>query len=100
MAQKQKTEKELVVSGAAAAAAAPRRKSAAPRGKATTARNNHTAPQAETPSTTPVASPDYSEPTYDEIAILAYSLWEARGCEGGCPEEDWLLAEQQLRSRS
>jgi len=34
-----------------------------------------------------------------DIARLAYSLWEARGCVGGSPEEDWLQAEQQLLSR-
>ena len=33
-----------------------------------------------------------------EIATLAYSYWEARGCQGGSPEEDWLCAEQQLRT--
>ena len=34
------------------------------------------------------------------IAALAYSFWEARGCQGGSAEEDWLLAEQQLRAGS
>lgn len=34
----------------------------------------------------------------DEIARLAHSYWEARGCQGGSPEEDWLRAEQQLRA--
>jgi Protein of unknown function (DUF2934) len=32
----------------------------------------------------------------EDIARLAYSLWEARGCQGGSPEEDWFQAEQQL----
>ena len=32
-----------------------------------------------------------------EIAALAYSYWEERGCQGGSPEDDWLRAEQQLR---
>jgi hypothetical protein len=36
-------------------------------------------------------------PSHDEIALLAYSYWEARGCQGGCPEEDWLRAEGELR---
>jgi hypothetical protein len=35
----------------------------------------------------------------EEIARLAYSYWEARGCEGGSPEEDWVRAEQGLRAR-
>jgi hypothetical protein len=41
-----------------------------------------------------VAAPD---PTFDEIAQLAYSYWEARGYQGGSSEEDWLRAEQELR---
>jgi hypothetical protein len=32
----------------------------------------------------------------EDIARLAYSIWEARGCQDGSPEEDWLQAEQQL----
>ncbi|MCU1339349.1 MAG: hypothetical protein JWO19_4930 [Bryobacterales bacterium] len=36
-------------------------------------------------------------PTNDEIAKLAYSLWEARGGVGGSAEEDWLTAEAALR---
>lgn len=38
-------------------------------------------------------------PSQEDIAILAYSYWEARGCLGGSPEEDWLRAEQELRNR-
>lgn len=33
------------------------------------------------------------------VAQLARSYWEARGCEGGSPEEDWFRAEQELYSR-
>jgi hypothetical protein len=36
-------------------------------------------------------------PSQEAIAQLAYSYWEARGCQGGSPEEDWLRAEQELR---
>jgi hypothetical protein len=35
-----------------------------------------------------------------EIAVLAYELWQARGCPEGSPEVDWLDAEEQLRSRT
>jgi len=35
---------------------------------------------------------------FNEIARLAYSYWESRGCQGGTPEEDWLRAEQELNS--
>lgn len=34
--------------------------------------------------------------TYEDIALLAYSYWEARGYQGGTPEEDWLRAEREL----
>jgi hypothetical protein len=45
-----------------------------------------------------IAAAEYA-PEYEEIARLAYSLWEARGGEGGTPEEDWLRAEQELRTK-
>jgi len=32
----------------------------------------------------------------DDIARLAYSLWEARGRQDGSPEEDWFQAEREL----
>jgi len=35
-------------------------------------------------------------PSREQIAALAYLYWEARGCQGGSPEEDWLRAEQEL----
>jgi hypothetical protein len=34
----------------------------------------------------------------ERIARLAHSYWEARGCQGGSPEEDWLRAERQLQA--
>ena len=34
----------------------------------------------------------------EAIAQLAYLYWEARGCQGGSPDEDWLRAEQELRN--
>jgi hypothetical protein len=34
--------------------------------------------------------------TFEQISKLAYSYWEARGFQGGSPEEDWLRAEQKL----
>jgi hypothetical protein len=37
---------------------------------------------------------------YQEIASRAYAYWEARGGQGGSPEEDWLRAEQDVRSGS
>ncbi len=37
---------------------------------------------------------------HDDIAALAYELWRARGCPEGSPDEDWLHAVKQLRSRA
>jgi len=37
-----------------------------------------------------------SHPTHDEIAHLAYSLYESRGRQEGHQMEDWLRAEQEL----
>ena len=35
-------------------------------------------------------------PTQDQIAELAYTLWQQRGCPDGSPEVDWLEAEEEL----
>ena len=34
-----------------------------------------------------------------DIAALAYELWQARGCPDGSPEEDWFKAERKLQGR-
>jgi hypothetical protein len=34
-----------------------------------------------------------------EIAALAYALWQGRSCPEGSPQEDWFHAAEQLRSR-
>jgi hypothetical protein len=36
----------------------------------------------------------------EEIAALAYSLWQARGCPEGMPDEDWFNAERTLRAKA
>jgi hypothetical protein len=36
-------------------------------------------------------------PTHDEIARLAYHLYEANGRREGRDLKDWLLAEQELK---
>jgi hypothetical protein len=38
-------------------------------------------------------------PSQEEIALQAFLYWEARGYQGGSPEEDWLRAEEELRTR-
>lgn len=40
--------------------------------------------------------PDFE---YDDIALRAYSLWEARGCPDGSPDEDWFRAVRELQVR-
>ncbi len=35
-----------------------------------------------------------------DIAILAYRLWEERGCPVGSPEQDWLEAERRLKAEA
>ena len=36
---------------------------------------------------------------HEEIAALAYKLWQARDCPEGSPETDWFQAGQELRAR-
>ncbi len=40
-----------------------------------------------------------AEPKQEEIALLAYQLWQERGCPIGTPEEDWSRAETELQRR-
>jgi hypothetical protein len=37
---------------------------------------------------------------HDDIALLAYELWQARGCPQGSAQEDWFNAAEQLRARA
>lgn len=39
-------------------------------------------------------------PTHEDIAKLAYYLWEERGSPIGSPEVDWERAEQELSAAS
>jgi Protein of unknown function (DUF2934) len=46
---------------------------------------------------TPVSCPEAVERSRsEEIARLAYALWQQRGCALDSAETDWLEAEQQL----
>jgi hypothetical protein len=104
MPTKRTSGNELVVSATGAAAVAARRK------PASTTRKKPVISQAEpsailsAPVRTKAAAAKPTSnvsntPTIEQIANLAYAIWEARGCQGGSPEEDWLAAEQQLRVR-
>jgi hypothetical protein len=65
-----------------------------------TARNPQTTVGLAVPDGGPGGVSDAApEPAREEIARLAYSYWEARGGQGGSPEEDWARAESELRSR-
>jgi hypothetical protein len=90
MPRKRAVEKDIVVS----APVPTRRKSVSPRAK----RSVTPAAAALETSSTPEKQPVQAQPTNQQIAMLAYSYWESRGCQGGCPEEDWLRAEQELAS--
>jgi hypothetical protein len=112
MARKQASEKPLVISTGAAPS---RHKPARATRKKTSEPQTETSPvssveadelETETPvmaTGTVIVMEEVTigyEPATDEIAQLAYLYWEARGCKGGSPEEDWLRAEQELRSRA
>ncbi|MGA2436259.1 MAG: DUF2934 domain-containing protein [Bryobacteraceae bacterium] len=70
-----------------------------PEGTAHTAVEPPTTVEPETTATSQTLDCN-SESARDEIARIAYSYWEARGCPEGSQEEDWLLAEQEYRQRS
>jgi hypothetical protein len=93
MANKRVSENKVVTSGAAAVPV--RRKSASPKRVAR--------PAAVEVSTTTASEPEVlhaaAESFQDAVARLAYLYWEARGCQGGSPEADWLRAEQELRAK-
>lgn len=108
MAKKRNTDPEPQSSTAAARVRQPRKRttrssSTAPAAHSTPASAapvTAAAPPAPVPETTaaqpaPKAAP-YTPPA-EEIARLAYHYWQARGCPGGSPEEDWFRAEHDLR---
>jgi predicted chitinase len=43
--------------------------------------------------------PDDLQAQREEIARVAYSYWQSRGCEDGHDVEDWLMAEEEVLSR-
>jgi Protein of unknown function (DUF2934) len=53
---------------------------------------------ASTLSRTVDVPPASDELTESEIALRAYSYWEARGCQGGSPDDDWYRAAEELRA--
>ena len=47
----------------------------------------------------PVTSNE-THPMHEDIAALAYALWQEKGCPEGTHEEDWLNAEHDLIASS
>jgi Protein of unknown function (DUF2934) len=49
----------------------------------------------------PVSAAQLSDcAAYADVAELAYTLWQERGCPLGSSETDWLRAEIQVRQRA
>ena len=92
MATKRSTSSEPVASSGAAPA----------RAKSTVTRKHRNSAAIERSESaiapTSAATAPALDPTFDDIAQLAYSYWEARGFQGGSSEEDWLRAEHELRA--
>jgi hypothetical protein len=106
MPKKRTAENEIVLSSGAAAPA--RRKTVRrPRTQTALAPETNTVPAAGSPiepeslvapaaAASVAVAPVAYRPSREEIAARAYSFWEARGYQGGSPEEDWLRAESEL----
>lgn len=103
MNQKQNRDKEQILPPASAAAAArTRRPTATTRTKPSTALTEKTPAVSRSAESLSGSSAYVAEQqlSHEDIARLAYSLWQARGCPIGNSEEDWLRAEQELRRRT
>jgi hypothetical protein len=102
MTRKRTSETDLSIS--AGASAAPSRRTSAGRTRTTravppeTPSTSAAAPEIAAPQA--VAAAPFEQPSLEQIRELAYLYWEARGCQGGSPEEDWVRAEQELRLRA
>ena len=93
-----KTTRKTEPTAAADQPAAGRMKVAAPAEgaeKLTTRRRTKTVPEAET-SGHQVRKGSAGEPTHDEIALRAWSIYLKRGATHGQAMSDWLEAKRQL----
>lgn len=97
MPKKRISETDMIVSGSAIA---PRRKTT-PKPRVNRVTKPAEVPTVEVALSETVSRPSMTpHPSQEEIARLAFLFWEARGCQGGSPEEDWLRAEEQLSQRA
>lgn len=90
--------------------ATPRKRAQAAGGESAVKPDGNRQPQTRLRDKLPVSKVDVSTPPpagildkavseHEQIALLAYEFWQARGCQGGSPEEDWIRAEQEFRKR-
>jgi hypothetical protein len=84
-----------VVAEAAQPKKTVRKTASKPKSATGSAAHKHHAKSIESVVETPVVQPAVTI-THEAVATLAYSFWEARGCQGGSPEQDWLRAEREL----
>ena len=98
MASKRTTGPDAVASSGSAPARAKSKVTRKHRSATAAEASDNAFPPSSMAQTTATLSADSSAtyPTFEEIAQLAYSYWEARGYQGGSPEEDWLRAENEL----
>src|SRR4051812_16747399 len=68
-------------------------------GRKTVKSEKVSAPKVKTATTAKAGAVSTAEPTHDEIAARAYELYLGRGSLDGYSEEDWMLAEAELRRR-
>jgi hypothetical protein len=73
-----------------------RKAATSPKSTATNAVHKHHAKKNAEPVLETPAAKLPVQISHEAIAQLAYAYWEARGCRGGSPEQDWLRAEQEL----
>jgi hypothetical protein len=66
-------------------------------GRKTVKNEKVSAPKVKSAPTAKTAAVSSSEPTHEQIAARAYELYLGRGSVDGYSEEDWMLAEAELR---
>ncbi len=95
MARKRNEARSIISSEGSVAAPVTHRRSV----RASVSPSVVSAPVSASPDPQPaiVETPAAPISEQEEIAKLAYSYWEARGCQGGSPEEDWARAEREVR---
>ena len=57
-----------------------------------------TSPQESMNQRKPERQPEADSSFEQNIANLAYALWQRRGCPQGSPEKDWFQAEEIIRA--